>query len=551
MEEKEIRSGINFLRWYLQLNPNDLDSQEKLGLMLAERSYVNDLMKDSRMAQEAFERLDSLLRISPEKKAARMQVIKIAMLPRFHRPQDAEQHLDYLLNESPQDPQLLELLGECYVENHKYDLAKQALKKSIAISSSQIGAYQKLANLLRKQHLEPEADQWMDKLVKVNPKSAQAHFLRGRYLTSIPGRGDEAFLEAMKAQSLDPDDSEILRLAATCHAQKGEFDKARECLTHGIKLHPENIILYTTLCTVEKQSRDSDKALDVLQQGLKATGRNMYLLWSMADLMIDIGKLKESQEILKELQTSGYRRDLIEYSKARIQFVQSHWLEAKNSFERVRGLLITLPELVVQVDVNLATCYEKLGNRDLQMEALHRALSTNPTYAPALIAQMNALLAVGRIDDVLRIQNELSQRGNIGPGNAIVLTRLLMYKALRQPAAQRDWSAVEGALAAAEKATPNSQDITMLREVLSYQDRTSEAETLLSDACTKNPKEANYWMSLVTLATQQKNWEKTENLLAKSEKALGDGLPLRLMRIQYVQHRSARIRKPPALEENR
>ena len=56
-----------------------------------------------------------------------------------------------------------------------------------------IGAYQKLANLLRKQHLEPQADQWMDKLVKVNPKSAQAHFLRGRYLTSIPGRGDEGF----------------------------------------------------------------------------------------------------------------------------------------------------------------------------------------------------------------------------------------------------------------------------------------------------------------------------------------------------------------------
>ena len=143
--------------------------------------------------------------------------------------------------------------------------------------------------------------------------------------------------------------------------------------------------------------------------------------------------------------------------------MQGHWWEAKNSFERVRGLLISLPEYMVQVELKLATCYEKLGNSDLQMQAIHRARTTDPSYAPAIIAEMNALMATGHIDEAMQRQNELAQRGSVGPGNAVVFARMLMFKTLRQPAAKRDWAAVEQSIDAAEKATPNSPEIVLLR----------------------------------------------------------------------------------------
>ena len=234
----------------------------------------------------------------------------MAMLPRYHRPQDAKAHLvDFLLKESPKDPELLELLGQSYALSGKYVLAKEAFKKSIENSPTQLTAYQKLADMLRKQEVQPEADQWMEKLVKNNPKSAKAHFLRARYL-SISGKIEEAFPEAMQAQALDPDDAEILRLAAMCYASKGQLNKARECLTHAIKLHPDAIILYNTLCTVERQAGDSDKAVDTLQKGLKATGRNLYLLWSLADLYVDMGKLKESQDDPQRIANRGLSQGL-------------------------------------------------------------------------------------------------------------------------------------------------------------------------------------------------------------------------------------------------
>ncbi len=117
-EQKANEQAIKNLGWYVALKPDDLDALEKLCMLLADRSdlFVANKMPDTRVFGQAFGRLESLLRTDPARSKARRRLVDLAMSPAFQRYQDAKDHLqDFLLPESPKDPELLELLARCNV----------------------------------------------------------------------------------------------------------------------------------------------------------------------------------------------------------------------------------------------------------------------------------------------------------------------------------------------------------------------------------------------------------------------------------------------------
>ncbi len=167
------------------------------------------------------------MRLDPERTEARERLVKMGMLA--HRYQDAQDHLErFLLADSPKDPKLLEQLAECQIGLRKFDKARDTLKKAITDNPHRAGTYAKLADLLRDKLSKPkEADEWMEKLVKVNPKSYMAHYLRAVYLADPKvHRLDDALEEACKAKQLAPDDPDVLLLVAERNIAKRKYDNA-------------------------------------------------------------------------------------------------------------------------------------------------------------------------------------------------------------------------------------------------------------------------------------------------------------------------------------
>ncbi len=532
-EEEARKNAIRYLDWYVRLMPDEYEAMERLGMMMAARAMDGDAIKSRQMFLQAYGRLEATVRLAPDRKVARRQLVKMAMLARRH--QEAKDHLEKLRDDDPKNPELLDLLGQCQAGMGNYDTAAETFKKTIANGSNQLMAYLRLAELLRYRLSRPQdADRWMEKLVSVNPKASQAHVLRGRYLLAI-NEIDEALEEASQGLKLAPDDADALVLAATCNLAKGKIDEARDCAARGIKLFPSSVDMYKTMADIELRAQKRDKALAVLEQGIKATGRDPQLQWSLANLLIDANRLEESKKIIAVLQDVGYPKAPLDYLLARIEFVQGHWFAAKQQFEAVRGSLIQQPERVRQVDLWTAQCYAQLGNRDKQLQALRRAVNVDQNFAPAKAALMDALMQTGRIDEALEIFADLDKRRQLGPASYLPLARMLFARTIRQNPAERDWGPLEKALDSAEKAMPDSHEVPLLRaDMFLNQNRADDAEKLLLQTRDRFPKENSIGRALISLAEHQKDWKKAERLLAESETKHGDTVEQRLAEAQNL-----------------
>ena len=536
LKQKALKDVVRCLGWYVRLMPDEVEVRERLGMILAEWSEDVDAENRGRLFQQAFGLLEATVGMDPERNDARRQLVKMAMAMR--RFQDAKDHLQgFLLKESPKNPELLEQLGQCQIRMGDYDAAMTSLRKAIECGPDQITAYAALAGLLRSRFSQPkEADGWMEKLVEANPKSSKAHFLRSRYLSAV-GLHDEALQEVSKALQLAPDDLEVLWLAATCNQAKGEYDEARRCAARGIKLHPDAVVMYTILADIELRAGNRDEAVAALEQGLKATDRNAQILWGMANLLTDLGKLEEAEKNIKELRTTEYPRQLIDYLSARIEYVQGHWRNAKEGFEKVRGSLV-MSNRAKQIDVWIGKCYGQLGNRDQQLKAYRRALSADPTFIPAKAAMTDAFLAAGQVNEALDEFRQLAVGGSVAPASAALYARMLLLKNMRLPPQNRDWKAVEDALNAAEKALPDSPQIPILRaEALLAQDRADDAEKLLREARDKDTKQPTFWRALTSLADRRGDWEQAEKLLREADELFGDTTERRTAWAQHLVRR--------------
>lgn len=542
LEEKSMTDAIKYLNWYVGLMPKEYKDMEHLGILLADKAQKTVPMERNAF-WNAYNMLERTVRLDPSRKEGRRRLVELAMFVGRH--QDAKAHLEgYLLVDEPNNADLLEKLAQCQGGLREWPNARDSLKKAIANNPAQCTAYAKLAELLRHRLSKPkEADELMTKLVRVNPKSAKAHYYRAAYLFDSQLRQyDEALEEAKKARQLAPDDADVLLLAAQCNVVKRKFDDARDCLMHGIKLRPSDVQMYNSLFQVEIGAGKRDKAMAALTDGLKATDRDPHLLWLMANMLVDVKKMDEARRLIDEMRKTSYPKPLIGYVDARIEFSQQHWRAAVERLNDARALMASDPkrfgQQTLQLELWLAICYQQLGDREQQQQALLRALAIDPNCIPAKKAMADFSRRRGNYVETMKDLIDLERAGKLDAPGRLQLAQLLLLQTLRQDQKRRDWKPLEKLLDAVEKSLPDSPEVPVLRaQVLEAQGKVAKAEKLLQRTRDRFPKQVAPWKGLIARAVRDKNWSKAETLLAEAQKAMGDCVDLRLLGAQYIMVR--------------
>jgi tetratricopeptide (TPR) repeat protein len=582
--EKNFDKEIASLARYLSYVPSDEEIRARYGFALEARGGDRDHLP-------AFLVLERVLRERPGREDVRRTLARIAVtIGRF---QDGIDHLNELSKSADKDGELEYLYGRCDEGKGEYRSAAEHFARAIELPPQLPDGYIRLAGLYRKRLDQPAAaDGIIDRLVK-EKASAEAYLARARYLRERSAREDyqdairpisaetqfallfgagQNPLQVLPYVSLKTYDSPLLRKAEADLAEarrvaptnpstreerelvvqvfleaaelaqaQARLGAARTFAERGLELDPSQPRLYVFLARLEARQGPSSRGIACLRRGLETLPDHPELLYTLADLLLGDGKLTEANQALARLREKGIDPAPVEVMEARVHMANREWLLAIRSLERAQPGLNLLPELSRHTFFLLGQCYEEVGDADQQYTAYRRAGAddpNNPLWVEVNAGTGRALLTMGKYDNALEIFRRLMPRA---PSARIMVAHLLIATNLARPRDQRRWEEVTQTLDEADRYSPRSVQLRLLRaQALYAQDKVGDAELLLTRGRDEEPEQVTYWVGLANLAEQRRDFQKVLEILDEAEQKLGDHAELRLARIVYWRKRGGK-----------
>ncbi len=526
LAKEQFARAAGYFNHYLVYEPGDNDAFVAYALAL-DRVHAAPAGRF-----RAFLEMEQALRRAPGRHDLRRRTVQTAI--ELTRYAEAARHLEALVAAFPDQADLEEQRGWCLDAHGDYQGAAAALARAVRKGPHRLESYVGLAAVLRHRLDQPDdAARVMDDMVAANAGSHRAYLLRARYHKER-GALPDAARDVNRAAALAPDDADVLLTSAEVARAAGKPDDARRDLGRALERHSRDERLYRALADLELQAGRRAEAVACLRRGVAALPAGGGLVSLLADLLIDERQLSEAKGLIERLRREGGAPAVADSLEARTLMQTDRWAEARNLLERARTWPRAEAAWAGQVEMCLGQCYERLGEAELRLGAYHRAAALSPGLAQARLGLGATLLAAGAAAEAVTELRAAAARG-APPEVWPLLGRALLLRNLRTPARQRDWKEVETALARAEKASPGSPQVVLLRADLAAASGESDrAAALLEEASAARPGEPAYWIALADLAARQGRTDRARDILAAARKACGAVLEVRLAEVKYA-----------------
>lgn len=523
---------IKLLETYVGMRPGNIEAQAKLTELYIKQA--DELHKEGEIRQGAQYRLlasNKLVKVNfPNdeilRKFVKVDIDNIAYIYTFNK--ETLSHINTLLADHPNDPELLEGRARCLMFAQKseeaakqlyalvgYDPATESFNSSQAIAPDRLSAYEMLAQVVFSQPIDDRAlaNKVMDQMVAANPDAAEAYLKRGRWLSMTDeGKGSRNDLESaarqdlLKATELDPQSTQAIQQLALHFYRAGvrereEAEKARNdgnvakfrdhidrskelfesahgYFEQGLALDNTSVLFYSGLADLERARGDKEAAYARLEQGLSTVDERarVHLLFTKAEYQIAEGEFEKAKGIVKEIEKSVPR------ANTRLQMLQANLLVSTNKWIEARNLLTRLvPDMQgddrqVQALLWLGMCYQKTAEPEKALKTFDQALELDPTNTMAAIHKQSLEGRRGRRDEPTPLPSDGKvNRQSLGP---------LLAAEAKKPEAEQNWKPFEQYIdnkAEIDGVSPARRKL-MHANLLVYRKKYKEAETLISQA---------------------------------------------------------------------
>jgi tetratricopeptide (TPR) repeat protein len=524
-QEGRPKDVATHLRSYLRLVPNDTKVLAQLARTL------DEIAQTPQEHYELFQTLEKLLRKDPRLSESRRRLVDLAM--RYHRFDDAKEHLNLLWKASPNNGEIAYLLGKCYEALGEYRQAVNAYESAIRDEPRQIDSYVRLSQIFRDHLSLPErADEVIDLMVASNHRS-EAYLKRAQYRRKL-GLWKPAIIDANRAYRLSPDETDVLVLLADLMLTGGraahvEFAVDQQTLQKQLeevlreKPHEFDMRPYHALAKLALEANRLDLAEEQLRAGLQVHPDALDLVALLSEVLIVRGNLDEAREQIDVLWKSKGTQHLIDYLEARLCMQTGRWLEALKKLKALQLRVGRQWDLARNVAFCLAQCYRQMDHAQLRVETLQYLQKQDALSIHARLELASALVRVGRIDNALVQYAFLMQE----PGVPREVARLSIIRNLRLPAEKRNWDNVALLIDSLAKKSKDSVEVLLLRaDLLTAQKNMDRARELLQRACRQHPQQVRVWAALSEIYRRTGQVEDALQILKTTEEKLGRRLEL-------------------------
>lgn len=552
--ETDYAEAVVLLENYLKFRPDDDDvriRQAHLFVKAAENSLQEEEVRDFLQFKAYIG--NALFKYPNEAELRREYVDLLASDPRLMMSFAKEQleHLRYLLDQEPEDEELLVMKAKCLMFQQSPAEAVTVLHKLVgfdpeansgeggfdsarAIAADDVDIYRMLFGNLLKLERYDDALVVADQMVRVNPESAQAYLARSSLYSmlarageSISANVEKADADLEKAYELEPTDGEVLLAKARQAQRNEEYDKTREFLEQGLENGTDIGIFYVALAGLESQKGNYDAALQQIETGLEQVDENqrINLLIEKVGVLVESKNISGARQLIREIEKQTERKDpRIEFQEARILAQEDQWHQAMRALEEVRPKLSGIGNLQTEADFMLGMAYRKVGYGEKALEVFQQILRQDPENK----------FAIGQVVD---LSSNLGRTDEDSPTTRLSFDDRLKEE-LAKPEDEQDWQAFDDYLEkwVEDNNRSDVQEKLIRAQVLIGRKKHAEARTQLLEA---------YKMAKDDLAVQrmvvrsvaidpERGPEKALPLLDRTVKQFGDNWQLRLDRADLL-----------------
>jgi len=200
---------------------------------------------------------------------------------------EAEDFCKIVLEEQPDNPEILYFLGIIYAQLEKTDLAIEYIGRSLEFNQENADACFAIGIALRQKGSIDEAISYLQKAITLNPYNAEAYSNLG---ISFQAKGltDEAISYYQKALEINPNLPDICNNLGMAYQEKGLFDEALQCYKKAVTIDPYLAEAQYNLGYLLHREGKQSEAIVVYDKAIEINPKFLLARWAkcMAQLHI-------------------------------------------------------------------------------------------------------------------------------------------------------------------------------------------------------------------------------------------------------------------------
>lgn len=411
--------------------------------------------------QQSEQHLRYYLKSNPNDVYARKLLAQVLL--KSAQPADAAATLAPVLNDSTQDPQLLALAGQSYMQVHDFNKANTYLEKATQLAPKAAGLRTSLGLTKMAQGNQAAGLSDLEMATTMDPKSTQVTMALVQTEMGLK-HYDKALAAIQSLEKTQPNDAQVQNVKGAIYMVKGDQANARAAFEKAVSLQPTLFAAVTNLARLDLMDNKPDVAKQRFEKILEKDKTNYAAMAALGDLAMAQKKTDEATSWYEKAQSAnadavvpvlklGTHYLRINQPQKALALARKYQVtnaanpelldlmgQAQVATKDLPGALDTYSKLVnvvpksPQPQLRLAGVHMLMKNETEAAADIKRAVELAPDFLPARMAQIELAMRNGNVDSAIETARDIQKRDPKSPAGFAIEGDLLMAQHKPAPA---------------------------------------------------------------------------------------------------------------------